>query len=234
MAFIKEEVNKIGADIKTCHKLVEDGADWDKKNKLKIFEGVYCMMIRDFKKGAELFVSSIATFTAAEVMEFDDFVFYAVVLALLTQDRKTIKKEVIHSPDILAVNRDIPHLKNFGESFYNCDYKTFFVEYIEICERVNNDKYLKAHAQYYTKEMRLTAYKQYLESFKSVTIDAMASAFGVSSDFIDRELSTFIYNGKLNCKIDKVSGVIESNRPNRKAELFDNTIKNGDALLNRV
>jgi len=48
----------------------------------------------------------------------------------------------------------------------------------------------------------------------------MANAFGVSGDFIDRELSTFIYNGKLNCKIDKVSGVIESNRPNRKAELF--------------
>jgi len=48
----------------------------------------------------------------------------------------------------------------------------------------------------------------------------MASAFGVSCEFIDTELSTFIYNGKLNCKIDKVSGVIESNRPNRKVELF--------------
>ena len=48
----------------------------------------------------------------------------------------------------------------------------------------------------------------------------MANAFGVSGDFIDRELSTFIYNGKITCKIDKVSGVIESNRPNKKAELF--------------
>ena len=80
----------------------------------------------------------------------------------------------------------------------------------------------------------MVAYKQYLESFKSVTIENMASAFGVSGDFIDRELSTFIYNGKLNCKIDKVSGVIESNRPNRKVELFQNTIREGDALLNRV
>jgi len=62
----------------------------------------------------------------------------------------------------------------------------------------------------------------------------MARAFGVSTDFLDTELSNFIYNGKLNCKIDKVSGVIESNRPNRKAELFNNTVKQGDALLNRV
>ena len=82
--------------------------------------------------------------------------------------------------------------------------------------------------------MRLVAYKQYLESFKSVTIENMAGAFGVSCDFIDRELSMFIYNGKLNCKIDKVSGVIESNRPNKKAELFQQTIQQGDALLNRI
>jgi 26S proteasome regulatory subunit N7 len=36
----------------------------------------------------------------------------------------------------------------------------------------------------------------------------MAKSFGVSSDFIDKELSNFIYIGKINCKIDKVSGVI--------------------------
>jgi 26S proteasome regulatory subunit N7 len=64
--------------------LVEEGADWDKKNKLKIFEGVYCMMVRDFKKASDLFVSSIATFTAVELMSIQEFVFYTVVLGLLT------------------------------------------------------------------------------------------------------------------------------------------------------
>jgi 26S proteasome regulatory subunit N7 len=147
----KEDIPVIKKDIAECHKLVEDGADWDKKNKLKIFEGVYCMMIRDFKKASDLFVSSIATFTAVEVMSFTDFVFYAVILGLLTQDRKVIKKEIIHSPDILAVNRDIPHLKEFSESFYNCEYRTFFKSFIEICEQVKNDRFLSYHAQYYTK-----------------------------------------------------------------------------------
>ena len=90
------------------------------------------------------------------------------------------------------------------------------------------------HANYYTKEMRLVAYKQYLESFKSVTIQNMAKSFGVSPDFIDKELSNFIYAGKLSCKIDKVNNVIESNRPNKKAELFNNSIKQGDLLLNRI
>ena len=107
----KEDVAPIRKDIAECHKLVEEGADWDKKNKLKIFEGVYCMMVRDFKKASDLFVSSIATFTAVELMTMKEFVFYTVVLGLLTQDRKTIKKDIIHSPDILALNREIPHLK---------------------------------------------------------------------------------------------------------------------------
>jgi len=191
-------------------------------------------MIRDFKKASSLFVSSIATFTAVELMPFKEFIFYTVILSLMTEERKVLKKEIIHCPEILAVNREIPNLKQFSESFYNCDYKSFFQAFIEISEVVSKDFYLKDHAQYYTKEMRLVAYKQYLESFKSVTIENMANAFGVSGDFIDKELSTFIYNGKLNCKIDKVSGVIESNRPNRKAELFQSTIQQGDALLNRI
>jgi 26S proteasome regulatory subunit N7 len=80
----KEDVAPIRKDIAECHKLVEEGADWDKKNKLKIFEGVYCMMVRDFKKASDLFVSSIATFTAIELMTMKDFVFYTVVLGLLT------------------------------------------------------------------------------------------------------------------------------------------------------
>jgi len=80
------------------------------------------MLIRDFKKASDLFVNSVATFTATEVMSYKDFVFYTVVLGILSQDRKTIKNDINHSPDILAVNRDIPHLKEFAESFYNCDY----------------------------------------------------------------------------------------------------------------
>lgn len=84
MSIEKEDIASMKKDIESCHKLVEDGADWDKKNKLKIFEGVFCILTRDFKKASDLFVSSIATFTAIELLEFKDFIFYAVVLGLLT------------------------------------------------------------------------------------------------------------------------------------------------------
>lgn len=107
----KFDIDALKKDVNQCKVLVDEGADWDKKNKLKIFEGVYCMLIRDINRAAELFLSSIATFTCVELMSYKDFVFYAVVTAMVTADRKTIRKEVVHSPDILAVIRDIPFLR---------------------------------------------------------------------------------------------------------------------------
>ena len=41
---------------------------------------------------------------------------------------------------------------------------------------------------------------------------AVADAFGVTADFMDRELSEFIVAGRLPAKIDKVAGVVETNR----------------------
>lgn len=62
----------------------------------------------------------------------------------------------------------------------------------------------------------------------------MASAFGVSTTFVEREIASFIACGKLNCKIDKVNDVIESNAPDTRNTLYLQTIKNGDMLLNRI
>lgn len=60
--------------------------------------------------------------------------------------------------------------------------------------------------------MRIVIYSQFLESYKTVTLETMASSFGVSINFIDRELSELISARRLNCKIDKVAGVVESER----------------------
>lgn len=113
-------------------------------------------------------------------MEYKQFVFYTVVMALVTSDRKTIKNQIIHSSDVLSVIRDIPHLKDYVESFYNCEYRKFFEAFAEILEAISKDIFLKDHIGFYAKEMRLVAYRQYLESFKSVTIENMARAFGVT------------------------------------------------------
>ena len=80
----------------------------------------------------------------------------------------------------------------------------------------------------------MLAYQQYLQSYKSVTTASMAKAFTVSEEFLDNELSNFIVEGRLNVKIDKVNGVLVTNRPDAKNALYQSYIKEGDNLLNRI
>lgn len=41
---------------------------------------------------------------------------------------------------------------------------------------------------------------------------SMAAAFDVSTEFLDAELADFIVAGRLHAKIDKVAGIVETNR----------------------
>ncbi|KAI5991721.1 26S proteasome non-ATPase regulatory subunit 6-like protein [Pisolithus orientalis] len=80
--------------------------------------------------------------------------------------------------------------------------------------------------------MRILAYAQLLESYRSVTLESLGDAFGVSVDYIDRELSRFIANGLLHCTIDQVHGIVETTRPSIKTAQYEQVVKQGDVLLN--
>ena len=87
---------------------------------------------------------------------------------------------------------------------------------------------------FFVRETRVLAYSQFLESYRSVSLASMAHTFGVSSEFLDDELSGFIAAERLSCKIDKVSGVVSSTRPDSKNAQYQAVIKEGDQLLNRL
>ncbi len=65
-------------------------------------------------------------------------------------------------------------------------------------------------------------------------MNSMADEFGVSIKFLDAELGRFISSGRISAKIDKVGGVVESNRPDKKNAQYQQAIKVGDALLARI
>lgn len=93
---------------------------------------------------------------------------------------------------------------------------------------------LNPHARYYVREMRILAYSQLLESYRSLTLESLATAFGVSVTFVDAELARFIASGRLNCTIDRVHGIVETNRPTAKNAQYETVIRQGDILLNSV
>lgn len=74
--------------------LFEEGGDWERKNRLKVYEGLYCMSTRNFKKAANLFLDSISTFTTYELFPYDTFIFYTVLTSIISLDRVSLKQKV--------------------------------------------------------------------------------------------------------------------------------------------
>ena len=165
--------------------LLNEGGDWERKNRLKVYEAVTLMATRNFKQAAELLLESIATFTTNELMSYNTFVFYTVLTALTSLDRPVLKAKVVDAPEVLAVIKEIPKLSELLHSFYNCDYGEFFRAFAEVSDAVKDDRYLHAHYRYFMREARIVAYTQFLESYKSVTLQSMAQAFGISEELLD-------------------------------------------------
>ena len=84
------------------------------------------------------------------------------------------------------------------------------------------------------RELHILAYHQFLESYSSVQLSAMADAMGVSVEFLDRHASRYIAAGRLSAKIDKYGGVIRTSRPDATNAQYRDMIQKGDLLLNRI
>ena len=214
--------------------LKEEGADWEKKNRFKIYEGLNFVLNKNFKDAGKNFLEALMTFTSYELFDFKTFVFYTAVINIITVDRKTLKEKIIDNSDVLSCINDIPHLQKFLNSFYDGEYAEFLVELYHIIQMLKKDFYLSKHYNFFINEMRIKVYSQFLQSYRTVTIENMANVFGVSTNFIDAELSNFISQGRINAKIDKVSGIIECQHNEQNIDLYQTTIRESDILISKI
>jgi 26S proteasome regulatory subunit N7 len=130
---------------------------------------------------------------------------------------------------------DFSGLANLVNSLYNGNYKTFFLSLASVEETfLTQDRYLFEHRAWFVREMRLKAYQQLLQSYRVVGLQTMAKAFGVSVDFLDRDLAKFIAGDRIPCTIDRVKGTIETTRPDDKNKQYADVVKQGDALITKL
>ena len=224
---LKEYLQKI-------KELLKEGGDWEKRNRLKVYEGLYLILTRNFKDAGKNFLEALMTFTSYELFDFKTFVFYTAVINIISVDRKALKEKIIDNSDVLSCINEIPHLEKFLNTFYDGEYADFFKELYFIIQVLKKDFYLSKHYNYFINEMRIKVYSQFLQSYKTVTMESMATMFGVSTNFIDRELSNFISQGRINAKIDKVSGIIECNHKEQSVDLYQATIRDSDILISKI
>ncbi|KAJ3547629.1 hypothetical protein NMY22_g1574 [Coprinellus aureogranulatus] len=205
-----------------AEKLIDEGGDWDRRNRLKVYRALHFISIRQFKRAADLFLDALSTFTATEVISFNDFVSMAVVSGALTLSRVDLKKKVIAAPEVNQVIPEKPVLGDLVKNLYESHYDKFFVALATLEQTfLIPSRILYPHARYYVREMRILAYAQLLESYRSLTLESLARAFGVSVEFIDGEIARFIANGRLHARIDRVNGIVETTRPSSKSAQYE-------------
>ncbi|XP_044741780.1 26S proteasome non-ATPase regulatory subunit 6 [Chrysoperla carnea] len=224
----------ITRNIDKAKSLIEEGGDWDRRNRLKVYQGLYCIAVRDFKTAAQLFLDTVSTFTSYELMDYNTFVRYTVYVSMISLPRNELRDKIIKGSEILEVLHTNSDVKDYLFSLYQCQYADFFKNLAIVEKQLRHDHLFFPHYRYYVREMRVLAYSQLLESYRSLTLQYMADAFGVSVNYVDEELSRFISAGRLHCKIDRVGGVVETNRPDRKNSQYQTLVKQGDLLINRV
>ncbi|OAA49029.1 proteasome regulatory particle, non-ATPase-like protein [Beauveria brongniartii RCEF 3172] len=270
--------------------LVETGGDWDRRNRLKAYEGLHLLTLRSYSAAAPLLLDSLSTFTSYELCTYSNLVVYSVLAGSVSLKRVDFKSKVVDAPEIKAILGDgedkllalsgalsagpgaddtpgtntpkatttavnltilgssteqseaeaaidFSPLALLVSSLYNGNYKTFFQSLASVEEQfLNQDRYLHEHKTWFIREMRLRAYQQLLQSYRVVGLDSMANDFGVTVDFLDRDLARFIAAGRIPCTIDRVSGkgVIETNRPDDKNKQYQDVVRQGDQLITKL
>lgn len=218
--------------------LIEKGGDWERRNRYKTYQGVYYLATRNFSEAAKLLIDSLATFTSTELCSYEQVAQYSIIAGVLTLGRVDLKSKIVDSPEILSIYsqaKDLEPLVSLTNSLYTCQYNYFFQYLLQTHDQLLlTNKYLRVHSNYFLREMRCKAYAQLLESYKSLSLKSMARNFSVTEEFLDDDLCNFIPNNKLNCTIDKVNGIIETNRPDNKNSQYHQLVKQGDALLTKL
>ena len=294
--------------------LVDSGGDWDRRNRLKAYQGLYLLTIRSYNLAAPLLLDSLSTFTSYELCSYSSLVVYSVLAGSISLKRVDFKSKVVDAPEIRAILGDgeeklaalsgamaagpgagdeemkdassatptpagaavnlttlgsstqeaetaidFTPLASLVRSLYVGNYQSFFLALAAVEENfLSQDRYLFEHRGWFVREMRLRAYQQLLQSYRVVGLQSMARDFGVSVDFLDRyvliysfqipgpvllimannflssDLAKFIAADRIPCTIDRVNGIIETNRPDDKNKQYADVVKHGDALITKL
>lgn len=238
LGFFYNNQEFVKTKLEQTNSMIEKGGDWERRNRYKTYKGIHCLAIRDFKEAANLLVDSLATFTSVELTSYENIATYASVAGLFALERTELKAKIIDSPELLSLITTTPALQSISSltiSLYTSEYSSYFPYLLETHRNVLIPcKYLNRHADYFVREMRRKVYAQLLESYKTLSLKSMAGAFGVSVEFLDKDLGKFVPNKQLNCVIDRVNGIVETNRPDNKNVQYHFLIKQGDSLLTKL
>ncbi|KAF6205758.1 hypothetical protein GE061_019931 [Apolygus lucorum] len=244
------DIKGMSVAIEKATELIEGQGDWSSRNKLKAYEGVWSFSIRDYARAARLFVDVVPTFESYELAHFGTIIKYTVLSCMIALPRCELKKKLMQAGvTAQALHSQFTDLKEYFLSLYDGRYADFFGALANVETLMKKDPLLHPHYRHYVQEMRVRAYKQILQAYRSLSLDYMAQSFGVTPEFIEAEVAKLAATGRLQCKIDSVARSVvtsvhlsdeamrlkdTSDLDMDRSMLYKSTVKGGDILLNRL
>ena len=93
-------------NIERAKTLVESGGDWDRRNRLKAYQGLHLLTVRSYNLAAPLLLDSLSTFTSYELCSYSSLVVYSVLTGSVSLKRVDFKSKVVDAPEIRAILGD--------------------------------------------------------------------------------------------------------------------------------
>ncbi len=97
--FVKKQIDR-------AKTLVESGGDWDRRNRLKAYQGLHLLTVRSYNLAAPLLLDSLSTFTSYELCSYSSLVVYSVLAGSVSLKRVDFKSKVVDAPEIRAILGD--------------------------------------------------------------------------------------------------------------------------------
>mmetsp|Transcript_11609 Transcript_11609/g.24616 ORF Transcript_11609/g.24616 Transcript_11609/m.24616 type:complete len:426 (-) Transcript_11609:381-1658(-) len=107
---------KMKDTLEKAAKVIAKGGDWDRRNRLKVYQALSFLLVRDLQSASKLLVDGIATFSCTELCDYAEFITYAILTNLLYLPRTELKKNIIDGSEILQVSKEIPVVVSDGSS----------------------------------------------------------------------------------------------------------------------
>lgn len=229
MSIILQNRTSLIINVEDAQAIFESSCDWDRKNRFKVYLGLFYLIKAEFFNAAAQFSECLASFDAKELLPFEKVILYLVFCSLLAFSRNELKSKIIDNSEV----RKCKEFLLLPECLYNCQYSDFFRRLLEFIELTDDDLFLSQFREHFCKEMKIRGYRQLLLSYQSLHLIKMAQVFNVESGHIEEDLRNFINERKLPCIIDRVDGVVRMKEAKNDDELRA-SLKAGEEILRNI
>ncbi|KAI4290883.1 26S proteasome regulatory subunit N7 [Pancytospora philotis] len=229
IAVITNDRKGLSEQVHQAKEIFETSCDWDRKNRFKIYQGLYSLIKTDFHSAARFFTEGLASFDAGELFGLDRLVLYLVFSSLLTFSRGELCSKILENSEV----RQFPAYLDLADAYYNCNYAVLLKSMLGFIDTISADPVIGIYREHFCKEMKLRSYSQLLISYQSMHLDRMAEAFEIQAEHLEHDLCNFINEGRLQCIIDKVNGIVNV-AESQQTDNLELVIRRGSSILRNI